>query len=440
MLRSLLAYRPGHRAVQAVFAALMIGLLFAAPAAQPQSSEALGRILAQKNLSSTSDQSEIPQIAFGGGRLAASWAERESSDVGFASTGVDAAWGRGVYIGAGLDSRYQNADVGVDLLGNAHLVYAAGDKVYHRARRSNGTLSSTHVIASVTFPNAVRMAIAPKGTIWVIWRDGDGTAVYYKFSRDGGLTWVNGSDGGIVKKESGNMFSPEIAVDRNNVPHVLWYMRSSGPFRGDIRIADWVGTRFEATRLTSDGNSLFDADPSMAVDGNNVQHIVWRKQTGANWVIYYSRRPAGGSWEAFTPVAITRGDAGYGPSIGVDETGAVSITYSNLTSGSSRRIQFFSKLPENNWEGPVALSKGRWDSRSNVVGANSATGITAHVVHQHEQGTDDGDVIYTRVLLLACSEVREAPADEGISVQATSGRQIFFPLMMKPKPRPPGCE
>jgi hypothetical protein len=421
-----------------LFAALMIGVLFAIPAAQPQSSEALGRILLQSNISNTDDQSEIPQIAYGGGLLAASWGERFDSDIAFNATGVDSTWRRGLYLGTGSDTRYQNADVAVDASGNAHLVYAAGDKIYHRARRPIGSLTSARVVASSSFPNAVSVAIAPKGTIWVVWRDGTGSAIYYKFSRDGGLTWINGSDGGVVKREAKNMFAPDIAVDRDNVPHVVWYIRE-GTFKGEIRVADWVGTRFATSSLTTDGSTLFDADPSIAVDGANVQHLVWRKQTGSNWFIYYTRRPAHGVWENFTPLAITNGDAKYAPSVGVDLTGAVAVTYSKPMSSSSRQIVLFSKLAGKSWEGPVALSKGRWDSRSSVAGANSPTGITAHVVHQHERGTDDGEIIYSRVLLAACNEIQSASASEGISVESTGGRKIFFPLMMKPKPLPPGC-
>lgn len=449
MLRSLFTYRPARLLGRGLFAAMLLGLLLGVPAAQPPASAALGQILVQQNISRSDDQSEIPQIAAGAGRLAVGWGERFDRRVGLNVAGLnDASWPRALMMSTGSMTAYQNPDVVVDAGGTTHIVYASGNTLYHRARLAAGNFTATRRIASSNFPNGMRAALAPNGTIWVIWRDADGDAIYYKFSRDGGATWVNGSDGGVVAAEAGNMFAPTIAVDNNNVAHIVWYMRSGGVSKGDIRMADWTGARFAAGSVTTDGGALYDADPVVAVDGKNVQHLVWRKQSGSNWVIFYAYRSGSGGWQGYTPIATTKGDAKYSPAIGADQNGAVSLTYSDALSGSSRRILFYSKLPGKGWEGPVALSGGRWDSRSDIVGMTTPAGIAAHVVHQHESGSDDGEVIYSRILLRACSagsmsaaaESAPVQAGEGAMPQAVSGKnRIFMPWLTKAPPLPVGC-
>ena len=430
-------------------AALLAGLVVFTPASQPQTTAALGRIVAQQNISNTGDQSELPQIDYNVGRLAAAWGERSASDIDLATTTLGATWPRALPFGTGSMTAYQNPDVVVDGAGTAHFAYTSGDRVYHRARLASGVLTGIHSIGSVTFPNALRMALGADGRLWVIWRDGDGNAIYYKYSRDAGISWTNGSDGGVVADESGNMFAPDIAVDRAGSPHVVWYLRSGGGAKGDIRYADWNGSRFGRTSLTSDGAGLYDADPSITVDGQGVQHVVWRKQTGSSWVIFYASRAPGGAWQGFTPLATTSGDAKYAPAIGTDAVGTVYVTYSNPISGNARRIELFSRLPGKSWEGPLALSKGRWDSRSAVVGSTGSAGIIAHAVHQHEVGADDGEIIYSQVLTQSCTaaalsdEVAGQPA-ESIGGQAgpkaTQTRKFYLPFASKAKPPAvPGC-
>jgi hypothetical protein len=449
MLRSPFAPRLTGLMARGFAAALLAGLVVFTPAAQPQTIEALGRIVTQQNISNSSDQSELPQIDYNVGRLSAVWGERSAADIDMSTTGLGTTWPRALPFGTGSMTAYQNADVVIDSAGTTHFAYTSGNRVYHRARLASGKLTGQRSIASTTFPNALRMALGLDGRLWVIWRDGDGNAIYYKFSRDGGNSWSNGSDGGVVAAESGNMFAPDIAVDRASNPHVVWYLRSGGGAKGDIRFADWNGSRFGRASLTSDGAGLYDADPSITVDGLGVQHVVWRKQTGSNWVIFYASRAPGGAWKGFTPLTTTKGDAKYAPAIGTDAVGDVYITFSNPQSGNTRRIDLFSKQVGKGWEGPLPLSRGRWDSHSAVVGSTGSAGIMAHAVHQHEAGADDGEIIYSRVLIQSCTaaalsdEAAGQPA-ESIAGQAgpkaTQTHKFFLPFASKAKPPTvPGC-
>lgn len=443
MLQSHITQRLASVAARASAFVLLAGLVLVAPAVRPQTTAALGQIVEQQNISVSGDQSEIPQIDYNIGRLAAVWGERGHDEIGVNTTSLGSAWPNPLPLGTGSDTRYQNADVEIDAAGTTHIVYAAGNSVAHRAKLPTGTFTGVSVVASSDFPNSVRMAQAPNGTLWVVWR-GSGSSVFYKFSNDGGVSWHNGSDGGVVASESGNMFAPDIAVDQDNNPHVVWYLREGGSHKGDVRYADWTGSSFVRSSLTTDGSGLYDADASITVDGQNVQHVVWRKSVGSDWQIFYAFRVPGGGWAGYTPIAATNGDAKYAPAIGTDKVGDVYITYSDPISGSARRILFLSKRIGGDWEGPIALSGGRWDSRSGVVGSNGPEGIYAHAVHQHEQGTDDGETIYSRILIQSCSAqvsaagANQANAANPVAPVAGAGKKLYLPFASKPLVIP-GC-
>jgi hypothetical protein len=379
--------------LRALAIGIMTGALLLFPAVRAPVTQALGTILADQNISNTSDMSEAPQIALGGGRLGAVWGERSANTIGYSTTTPTASWPGAGSKDTGTKVQYQWPDVVVDSAGTLHIVYAVGDKIYHRSDPTTGGLSAAHNVASSSFPNPVRLALAPDGTLWAVWRDTNGSGIFYRRSTDGGLNWNNGSDGGTVASESGNMFSPDVAVGPDNIPHVIWYLRG----KGEIRVADWDGNSFVKSNVTTDGGDggcCYDADPSIVVGSGNTAHVVWRKQVGSNWAITYANRSAGGSWQNFTPVAVTSGDAKYGPSIGIDTNATIYIIFSSPTGGSRpRKVVLYSKAPGAAWDGPLTLGKGPWDSRSSVVGGNGE----AYALYQHEVGSDDGEIYYNRI-------------------------------------------
>jgi hypothetical protein len=380
--------------LRTLIAGVLAGVLLLPPAADSRLAQAIGQIVATQRISRTSDQSEVPQISQRDGRIAAVWGERFNSKIGLSSTIPDTKWPSPIYLGVtGATVKYQWPDVAVDSAGTSHIVYAIGDKILYRSRPVGRSWTTGRTVASTNFPNPTRLAVAPDGTLWVVWRDADGNAISYKRSTNGGRNWGYGSDGGVVFRQSGNMFAPDIAVDQNNIPHVTWYVRGGGPLKGEVLTADWNGSRFVTTRVTTDGSILADQDPSITIDNQNVQYLTWRKQAGNNWTIMYARRPSGQGWQNYTPIHVVRGDAKYPPQISTDLTGALYVTFSAPIGASSRGVYFLSKIAGGPWQGPVTLSKGPWDSFSAVAGRLGS----AHVVYEHERSGDDGDIYYARV-------------------------------------------
>ena len=353
-------------------------------------------IVAQAQISFTPGQSEAPSLATRAGRLAAVWGERSTNQVGVVATWLGADWPQQTLLDTGTKAQYQWSGVAVDAQATTHIAYASGDSVFYRSQQASGAWSAPVQVATTLFANPTRMASANDGTLWIVWRDRDGTALFYRFSRDQGRSWQAGSDGGVVASEPGNMFGPAIAVGPDNLLHIVWYDRSGGDYRGAIRYADWNGSRFDTGNLSNDSRDIFDADPAITVDAQNVQHVAYRRGVSSSEQIIYARREAGGGWQGYTALASNLGDVKYAPAIATDEQSNIFVTYSQPFGTASRRIVLLVKPPSGDWEA-TPISNGPWDSRSAVVGIAVNGSVQAHIFYQHEVNIDDGEIEYARV-------------------------------------------
>jgi hypothetical protein len=392
---------------------LALAALCAALLATPAPTQALGPAVAGQNLSNTADQSELPRISYGGGWLVAIWGERGGKRLGFSIARPDGAWSPAEFLTTGSNTKVQPPDIVADTSGAAHIVYAVGDQVLYRHRPVGGGWSPAVPVGASTFANQTRITRAPNGTLWIVWRDLDGTAIYYRFSNDGGATWQAADERGLVADDENNMLAPAIAVDASNSPHVVWYIRGLGDRQGEIRYADWDGARFRPGTVTRDGSQRYDADPAILVSPDNIQHLVWRKQVGARWVIMHATRAPGGDWQDVERLTRTEGDAQFAPSIGTDERGDILIAYSDPTENHARRIMLLGRTPGGEWAS-FPISNGYFDSRSAVVGTVTGGNVYAHVLYQHEATVDDGEVLYSRVQVdfLAAPQPEPAPAPQ----------------------------
>lgn len=410
-MRILQATPAALRRVRVLAGLLMAAALFLIPAATPPVTQALGKIIAQQNISNTETvQSEAPQISVGGDFLGASWGERteqKNGKVALNTTTIGTTFsGLNTFNVVGTQIAYQWPDIAVDANGTSHIAYIEANTIYYKSKPKNGSISSPKFVANSDFPNPVRIAVGSDGVIWVVWRNSSGSSIFYKRSTDGGTRWINGNDGGIVATQSGNMKSPDVAVGPDNIAHVVWFTVGSG----DIRVADWAGTNFTTSSITTDGAGAvtFDEDPSITIDGQNVQHIVYRKKLNANGTSYgitYARRPSGQSPNLFTTVATTDGDAKYAPAIGSDEKGNLYITYSNPINGKQRQVIFWGKTPTGQWDGPLPMPLVSWDSRNAVTGRNG----DAHILYQTELRSDQGEIQYVRVAFASGASIGATP-------------------------------
>ncbi len=376
--------------------AALLGLALALVHAAPSASAATAG--AQENVANTGDHSEAPQVVVFGGTLKVVWGERGESSVQYSEKAIGAGWPGSAQFKDGTKTAQQWPDVAVTPNGTTHMVYAGGNRIYHRSKPGGGDWSGKLLIAEDNFPNPVRLAAAPDGSLWVVWRDADGTAIRYRRSTDGGQTWNFGGD---VASQSGNMSMPDIAIGSDNVPHVVWYLRQGAANENTARYADWNGSGWNVGNIG--GGDGYVADPSIVVDGGNAQHVVYRRQNGDNWIVQYVARGAGQSWGSQENVRTTNGNAGYPPAVAVDNSGGVHVTWSEL-SGGGRDIFYSAKLAgQPGFIVPVNVSEhsGGWNSRSTLVVTGEGANAVAHIFYQRGQRGQDLDEIYYRPVSVA---------------------------------------
>lgn len=415
--------------VSALLLALMIAGSSTLFAATPGSRE---------NVSQTDRNSEVPQIAVSGTTLNVVWGERNFDAVFFKSKTIGSStWGNFKSFEDGTKTAQQWPDVATTPDGVAHVVYAtAGGVIYHRSSRN---WNERHTVGADNYPNPVRLAAAPDGTLWVVWRNNDGTSINYKRSTNGGVNW----GGSSIASQSGNMLAPDVAVGPDNTPHVVWYLRNGGSNGGTARYAVWNGNGWNVSSIG--GGSAYVADPVITVGSDNTVHVAYRRQTGGlDWLIQHASRPINGGWSQEN-VHQTSGDAAYAPGIAVDRQGGVHVTWSELTGSGGRDVWYTTKAAGKSFEAPQNVSENAigWNSRNTLAVTEGNGTVIAHVIYQHRDRRSDpeNDEIFYRSFSTTVGTTPSptpTPAPSCGSgtvkpVQPTTGlnRKLYLPLMFR---------
>jgi len=187
----------------------------------------------------------------------------------------------------------------IDSSDRIHVVwhdYAPGNPAIYYRRSIDGGLTWA-VVRRLTWNSgpALYAAIA-RGMgdeVHVVWVDNTpgNDEVFYKRSLDGGSNW---SASKRLTWSEGNSWYPDIGVDQSNAVDVVWTEYSASA--NDIyfkRSADGGFIWSAAKRLTwNSGNSF---TPAMALDSYDVAHVIWKDDTSGNDEIYYRRSANGGA-------------------------------------------------------------------------------------------------------------------------------------------------
>ncbi|UCE36100.1 MAG: exo-alpha-sialidase [Thermoplasmata archaeon] len=165
-----------------------------------------------------------------------------------------------------------------------------------------------------TLQNIPSIAIDSKSKLHVVWEDWrndadgrwvgsdggiDGLSngdIYYANSSDGGMSWSTSKmindDGGTT--EQGR---PDIAVDSNDIIHIVWEdKRSEGNYHIYYANSTNGGLTFSINKKINDADNS-SRDPAIAVDNRNNIHIAWcdYRNTGITGPdIYYANSTDGG--------------------------------------------------------------------------------------------------------------------------------------------------
>ncbi|MHA2135817.1 MAG: hypothetical protein ACW99J_18320 [Candidatus Thorarchaeota archaeon] len=254
-------------------------------------------------------------------------------------------------ISGDLNNRGQgNASIGVDELGNPHVVwndyrndmdgwwFSGGGvdfkndaDIYYAESTNGGTSFGTNMRVNDDTPVsgydkeqshpavAVTGGIATSDMVHIVWMDERNVAsanfdIYYSryipdpdvYYRDGSWGWGTeleiSTDSG-TENQNGYGFGYSIAVNGNKV-HVVYDDQGDGDY--DIYYRYYDGSSWQTeVEISTDSGTETQLWSSIAVDGTNV-HVVWQDKGDGDWDIYY-RHYDGSSWQTEVEISTDSG-------------------------------------------------------------------------------------------------------------------------------------
>ena len=232
-----------------------------------------------------------------------------------------------------------------------------------------------------TFP---AIAIDSNSHIHVVWEDSTpfNYEIYYKKSTDGGATW---SGAQRLTSTSGSSFSPAIAIDSDNNPHVVWYDETPGNFEIYYKKSTDGGTTWSTIkRLTWISDTSYY--PVIATDSSNVIHVVWEDGTpSSGYEINYKRSTDGGAtWGETQRLTWTSGTSAY-PAIALDSSDTIHVVWQEHLSFSSEIYYKKSTDAGTTWSAAKRLTwtNGQVYAYDPAIAIDS--GNIIHVVWSHDK-------------------------------------------------------
>lgn len=204
----------------------------------------------------------------------------------------------------------EKADVEIALSPDGSIVYVTwadkrtGDWLVYSSRSVNGSsFSGDILVSSGLFPaRHPSIAVGTDGAVHAAWQEkiafgGQGPVYHTYYGRsDPGVNLFpashRASDNLSASLEPAN---PAIAVDQNEIAHVVFetFSYRDGGF---IRHDSFSGDAFDSDVSVTDGVKPMSkrCTPSVAIDEEGVIHVVWLDQRDGPWEIFYARSIDGG--------------------------------------------------------------------------------------------------------------------------------------------------
>ena len=237
--------------------------------------------------------------------------------------------------GTDVASAVQHMDIAVDSADNVHVVWRDFNRIYYN-KRTAGTWGTQLLVqtTSVSSSQAPKIAIAPNGTIFVVYFD---SGIYYlKYT----TFWTSGVSIGVYS--SGGAPTPNHAIDSLGNVHVVWTQSASQLMYVKYTLAtDTWGTP-AAVSITAP----FVVDPSIAIDASDNLNVVFWDANYDSWYVQNT-----GSWGTNVKIldGAIGGDRSYPqhrstvyPIVGGASTNilisGIYFLYAHLVSGSNLRF------------------------------------------------------------------------------------------------------
>jgi BNR repeat-like domain len=338
-----------------------------------------------KKISWTADSSDVPAIAIGpGGVLHVVWQDltpgnweiycRRSPDGGMSwNAAKRITWTPG-------DSFAP--DVAADSGSIVHAVWSDNTpgnyEIYYRKSPDGGTTWGTARRLTWTAGSSSSPAIAmdADNVLHVVWDDmtSGAASIYYKRSTDKGNTW---SVSKKLTSSSGNSMRPALVIDSSKTLHAAWWDDTPGnPEIYHKRSTDGGSTWSAAQRLTWTSGKSYD--PAIAAGPGQTLFVVWDDDTPGNYEILAKRSTDGGAtWGASQRLSWSSLES-LAPDIAIDAGNAIHVVWSDYTPGNPELYYRESSNGGSTWSAAQRISWTAEDSASPAILADS--GGTLHLV------------------------------------------------------------
>jgi len=262
-------------------------------------------------------------------------------------------------------------------------------------------LSATMVGHEFRQDDLPSIAAAPDGSHWITWLsfvgDRDDVVIrHYSGGKWGSLQWVPGT--------SGDSWLPQIAVDAQNRPWVVWSQMAAGNWdlytrRFDPDKQEWSAIE----RLTSD--PMPDINPRLASDGKGHFALVWQGFRGRNSNIFLKTFD-GAKWSADVRVT-NRAANDWEPAVALDASGTAWVAYDSYKSGNYD--VFLARVAGGAVQGEeiAVAASPRFESRATVTVDTAGRVWVAYETGGANWGKDQGYIIRDRKTGVVLGGARE---------------------------------
>ncbi len=285
----------------------------------------------------------------------------------------------------------------VDSSGGVHLVWSdttPGDsEIYYKQSTDGGGTwaTSQRITFSSGSPGNPDIAVDSTGGLHVVWEDEapGNSEIYYKRSPDGGATW---STSKRLTWNEGMSWNPAVAVDSLDNLHVVWADMTPGNFEIYYKKSTDGGANWSTSKnLSSNSGNSFS--PAMAVDSSDRIHVAWSDGTPGKSEIYYKKSTdKGNTWAASQRLSWTA-EASAQPAIAVAASGRIHVAWSDATPGDSEIYYKKSSDGGATWTTSKSLTANSGDSLSPALAVSALGNI--HLVWS-DKTPGSGEVYYRK--------------------------------------------
>jgi hypothetical protein len=210
--------------------------------------------------------------------------------------------------------------------------------------------------------------------------------VYYATNAGGSWSWANISHTNLTGVDQ---YYPVIAVDSNNIVHIVWYGYTTASGDRDLFYCNNAGGTWSAPyNITQNQGTTEDRHPTMVIDSQNTVHIAYRVE-GYNKICYVSRNSAG-VWS--TPVNVTERFDGITEqfAIDVDSSNHVYIVLSAYNTSSANTEVYMVNNSAGSWGPVIDVSQNPSPARDYYPCMDIDRNNNIHVAWEYYDLTNNG--------------------------------------------------